>query len=134
MGDNSILCVLTGLLVIAARGPLIFAPRRTLRFYGRLVSNSTGMRSFAVVLGALAVALLAATVGEDAISFWLRLLGWMLAAMTMWVLVFPGTYRLVALGVIRFFLDSVDTAIVRGMGLFAVALGGWLVYLGIRLA
>ncbi len=83
---------------------------------------------------ALAVALLAATVGEDAISFWLRLLGWMLAAMTMWVLVFPGTYRLVALGVIRFFLDSVDTAIVRGMGLFAVALGGWLVYLGIRLA
>lgn len=92
------------------------------------------MRCIAVVLGALAIALLAATVGDDAVSFWLRLLGWMLAAVAMWVLVSPGTYRLVALGVIGFFLDSVDTAIVRGMGVFAVALGGWLVYLGTRVA
>ena len=128
---NSILCVLIGLLVIVTRGPMIFAPERTILFYDRLVATDARVRTVALLLGSLAIALLATTVGEEAVSFWLRLLGWLLALVTTWLFVSPRTYRRLVQGVISFVRDSTDAAIVRWIGLAAVVLGTWLVYVGI---
>ena len=52
MDSLSIICIAVGILVIVCRGPLIFAPSATLRFYDRwLLSTNARFRVFGVVLG-----------------------------------------------------------------------------------
>ena len=131
MDANAILCVVIGLIVIVARGPLIFAPEQTMLAYERMLATDARVRTVGLVVGALAIALLTAIDGSPTASFWLRALGWLLALAMIWLLVSPSTYRRLAQGVIGFAQDSTDTAIIRGIGLFAVVFGAWLVYVGI---
>ena len=50
MDTLSILCVLVGALFIATRGPLIIAPRATLRFTERLISTNARIRGMGLVM------------------------------------------------------------------------------------
>ena len=131
MDPVSILCILLGLLVIVGRGPLLFAPQATLRFYERLLATDARVRVFGVVFGLLAVALLVPVPGEGTAAGLLRALGWIFAAGTVWLLAAPGSYRLVAQGVLEFAEGSVDSAVVRGVGILAVGIGLALIYAGL---
>ena len=68
MDPLSILCVLIGALIIAGRGPLIFAPAATLRFANTLPSTDARIRGIAVVLTPLAVALIALPLGDGEVA------------------------------------------------------------------
>ena len=126
----SILCILVGALLIAARGPLIFAPRATLRFYGRLLSTDGRVRGVGLGLAPLAVALLVLTGSEGTLAGILHALGWLFAAGALWLLAVPASYRSLAHGVLDFFEHSVDPAIARIIGLVAVTIGVTLIYAG----
>ena len=76
MDPLSILCVLVGALIIAGRGPVIFAPAATLRFANTLLSTDAHIRGIAVVLTPLAVALIALPLGEGEVAGILRFFGW----------------------------------------------------------
>ena len=59
MDSLSIICIVIGILAIVIRGPLIFVPRATLRFYDRLIlSSNARVRAVGVVNAILAIALL----------------------------------------------------------------------------
>jgi len=127
----SILCVLIGILIIATRGPMLFAPSATLRFFQRLISSDARIRGIGVLIAPLAVALIALPLGEGVAAGILRALGWIWAAATLWLIAAPNSYRRLARGVLTYFESSADEAVVRIIGLVAVAIGGAMVYFGI---
>lgn len=127
----SILCILIGTLIIATRGPLILAPRAMLRVIRGLISTDARLRGIGLVLVVLAAAPLLLPIGEGAVAGGLYALGWLLAVASLWLLTAPGSYRLVAQGVLDYVDSSVDEAIVRILGIFAVAIGVGLVYVGL---
>ena len=131
MEPLSMLCVLIGVLIIAVRAPMIFAPSATLRFFDRLISTDTGIRGIGLVVAPLASALVVLSRGEGSAAGILHALGWVFAAASLWLLAAPGSYRRLARGVLDYFESSVDMAIVRVVGLAAVAIGVALVYVGI---
>jgi uncharacterized protein YjeT (DUF2065 family) len=130
----STLCVLIGALIIAGRGPMIFAPAATLRFANTLLSTDARIRGIAVVLTPLAVALIALPLGEGEVAGILGLFGWLWAAAALWLLAAPGSYRRIAGGVVSYFESSVDEAVVRMIGVVAVAIGVALIYFGLYVA
>ena len=131
MDPVSIFCILLGVLIIATRAPLIFAPSATLAFFGRLLSTDARIRGFGVVIAALALPLIVLPLGEGSGAGMLHALGWLWAAATLWLLSAPGSYGRLARRVLEYFESSVDDAIVRIVGLVAVAIGGALVYVGV---
>lgn len=131
MDPLSGLCVLIGTLIIAGRGPMIFAPRATLRFFNGLLSTNARIRGIGVVLAPLAVATIALPLGEGEVAGILRVLGWLWAAASLWLLVAPSSYRKFAGGVLGYFESSVDEEVIRLLGVVAVAIGVALIYFGI---
>ena len=134
MDPLSVLCVLIGTLIIAGRGPMIFAPRATLRFFSRLLSTDARIRGIGVVLAPLAVATIALPLGEGEVAGILRVLGWLWAAASLWLLVAPSSYRRFAGGVLEYFETSVDEEVIRVLGVVVVAIGVALIYFGIYVA
>ena len=63
MDPLSTLCVLLGILIIAGRAPMVFAPSAVLQFNKKLLSTDARARGFAVVLIPLAVAVIALPLG-----------------------------------------------------------------------
>lgn len=129
----SILCVLLGILIIATRGPMIFAPAATLRFFDKLISTNAGIRGIAAVLAPFAVALLALPVDDGRMTEVLRFFGWLWAAAALWLFAVPDSYRRLAGGVLDF-MASVDESIIRMIGAVAVAIGIALIYFGVFVA
>ncbi len=129
----SIVCVVIGILIIATRGPMVFAPTATLRVFERLISTDARIRVSGVAVAPFAVALIALPLGEGA-AVEVRALGWLWAGVTLWLLFAPGSYRRVVRGVLNFLENSVDEATVRIIGLVAVAIGVALIYFGIYVA
>jgi uncharacterized protein YjeT (DUF2065 family) len=123
-----VLYILIGMLIIAVRAPMIFAPSATLAFFDRLVSTNTGVRAIGLVIAPLAAALVVFAQGEARAAEITRAMGWLFAAVTLWLLAAPASYRRLARGVLSV-LD--DPAIVRVIGLVAVATGVGMIYVGL---
>lgn len=131
MDPLSILCILIGILIIATRGPMVFAPTATLRFYDRLLSTDALVRGIGIALAPFGVALIALPLGEGAPVAIVRASGWLWTAAALWLLLAPKSYRRFAHGVLDFFETSVDEAIVRILGLATLAIGVALIYVGV---
>jgi hypothetical protein len=127
----SIVIVLIGVLIIATRGPLIFAPNRTLKFYTKLLSTNKRVRAMAVLFAPLGVAVIAVFDGEREMDKVVRLIGWIWVAATLWLLAAPDSYRHYADRFLHFIETSVDEAILRMIGVAAVAIGISLIHFGI---
>ncbi len=134
MDPLSALCVLIGALIIAGRGPMIFAPVATLRFAKALLSTDARIRGGAVVPTALAVAIIALPLGAGGVAGILRFLGWAWAATALWMLASPDSFRYLVGGVTDYFESSVDEAVLRMIGVVSVALGVALIYFGLYVA
>jgi uncharacterized protein YjeT (DUF2065 family) len=128
----AILCVIGGLLIIVSRGPLIVAPRPTIAFYRRIFTTNARVRMVGLLIAGLAAAAFLTPPGGQTSEFWLQVIGGVMSIAAVWLFVAPGTYRTLAYAVLDFFEDSTDTAILRAVGLLAVAIGVWFVYLGLR--
>ena len=134
MEPISVICILIGIAVIVNRGPLIFAPKATLRFYDRLISSNAGLRVICIGLLPLAVPLIALPLGDRAAAVILHLLGWLWAAVSLWLFAAPNSYARLARGVLGHFESSLDDTALRVIGLLAVAIGVTMVYFGLYVA
>ena len=132
MDSLSVICIAVGIFVIVRRGPLIFAPSATLRFYDRwLLSTNARFRAFGVVIATLAMALLFLSFGEGSLAGFLHAVGWVVAAMALLMLVVPNVSRRFLSAMFDYLENSVDDAIVRILGLLAVVVGAVLIYVGV---
>ena len=133
MEPLSILCILIGLMIIALRAPMIFAPEATLHFFDRLISTDSRLRGVGLMVAPLGWALIHfAHAGEGWAAGILSALGWVLAVAAISLLATPGAYRRLATGVLAYFESSVDMAVVRIIGVVAVAIGLALIYAGVH--
>ena len=132
MDSLSIVCVVIGVLVVVGRGPLLFAPRATLRVHERLIfSTNVRFRALAVVVATLAIATILLPLGEGAPTGLIRTLGWVVAIAALGGLVQPGPCRRVARATFGFIERRVNDAIIRVLGFVALLIGAVLIYLGI---
>ena len=132
MDSLSIICIAVGILVIVSRGPLIFAPSATLRFYDRwLFSTNARCRAVGVVFATLAMALLFSDFGEGVLTGLLHTCGWFMATVALLFLVLPNVLRRFFQTIFGYIEESVDDGIVRIVGLLAVVFGLALIYAGI---
>ncbi len=134
MDGLAIPCIVIGVLVILARGPLIFVPAATLRVYRNLFATDARVRVVGFVLAALGVVVLRSGWGATSLAAQsLSVLGWLLCFAGLAILLFAGPWRRVADSLLEIASESVDAALLRLVGVIAVAVGGALVYLGLRL-
>ena len=125
-------CIAVGILVIIGRGPLIFAPTATLRFYDRwLLSTKVRFRVFGAVLATLSIALLFSDFGEGVPAGLLHTFGWFMAAVALLFLPLPNVLRRFIQSIFGYIEESVDDGIVRIVGLLAVVFGFALIYVGV---
>jgi drug/metabolite transporter (DMT)-like permease len=137
MSDSGLVAIALGVLVIALRGPLIFAPEATTHFYRMLLATHTRVRSVGVVIGALGVALIVTfQEPQGALPWVLAGLGWLLAAGAVFLLTLPSLYKRLADSVFDAVEDgrTVDPALVRGAGVLSVIVGALLIYWGAWIA
>ena len=128
------LCVVMGMLIVVSRGPMMFAPKASLRFFRQLVSTDVRVRILGLVMAPLSLALGFLPLGEEGAAALLRSLGWLFILATSWLLIAPGMYRAMVNGFVDFFESSVDSIVVRMIGFFAVLVGGWLIHFGLYVA
>ena len=127
MDSLSIICIAVGILVIVCRGPLIFAPSATLRFYDRwLLSTNARFRVLGVVFETLAMALLFSDSGEGVLAGLLHTFGWFMATVALLFLVLPNVFRRFIQTIFGHIEKSVDERIMRihgfcGRGVWACA-------------
>ena len=132
MDSFSIICIAVGILVIVGRGPLIFAPSATLRFYDRwLLSTNARFRVFGVVFATLAMALIFSDFGEGVLAGLLHTFGCFMATVALLFLVLPNVFRRFFQTIFGYIEESVDDGIVRIVGLLAVVFGFALIYVGV---
>ena len=131
MDSLSIICVVVGVLAILKRGPLIFAPNATLRFYDRLVLSPARVRAAGVVIATLAMALLFSDFGEGVLAGLLHTCGWFMATVALLFLVLPNVLRRFIQTIFGYIEESVDNWIVRIVGLLSVVFGLALIYVGV---
>ena len=132
MDSLSIICIAVGILVIVSRGPLIFSPSATLRFYDRWVlSTNARFRALGAVIATLAMALLFSDFGEGVLAGLLHTCGWFMATVALLFLVLPNVLRRFFQTIFGYIEESVDDGIVRIVGLLAVVFGVALIYVGV---
>ena len=130
MDSLSIICIVVGALAILKRGPLIFAPNATLRFYDRwLLSTNARFRVFGVVFATLAMALLFSDFGEGVLAGLLHTFGWFMATVALIFLVLPNVFRRFFQTIFGYIEKSVDERIMRIAGFLGVVFGLALIYM-----
>jgi len=127
MNNASLVCILIGVLVIAARGPLVFAPGRTIEVYRKLVASHARIRVMGIFIGGLGAACLAAGWGLENIAAYLVLgMGCLMTAGSIFLIVFAFLYKIVA----DAFFDAMDDLLLRLLGVFGVLFGALFIWLG----
>jgi hypothetical protein len=120
-----------GLAVVVTRAPLIFRPSGALAVYGRLVATSGRARALGALYSVLGLGSVHAAWQAGGVATQLLFaLGIVLLGMAAWLLAAPDHFRGVADGVLRFARESVDTALVRLLGVLGVGVGTLLIWLG----
>ena len=131
MDSLSIICIVVGALAILKRGPLIFAPNATLRFYDRFVLSTARIRAAGVVIATLAMALLFSDFGQGVLVGLLHIFGWLMTTVALLFLVLPNVLRRILQTIFDYIEKSVDDWILRIVGFLAVVFGLALIYVGV---
>ena len=131
MDRFSVLCIALGCLLIIFRGPYAFDPSRTFRAYRSFFMTNARARAWAVLVALLAAVLLLLPLGEGMLSDILYVFGWIIAALALVTLLVPKILKGFALQIIDNLEHSIPTALVRVLGLLAIAVGLAFIYVGI---
>jgi uncharacterized protein YjeT (DUF2065 family) len=135
MNSLSVFCIVLGTWVIAKRAPLVFAPRRTLRAYDRWVlATTTRMRAFGIAIAIFGITLVFLPLGDAGLARLLHSVGVAMLAVALSVLVLPKWTQRQVRRLVAFVELSVGDRGLRVIGLLSVALGVFLIYLGISVA
>ena len=135
MDSLAVICIVVGTLTIVVRGPLLVAPRATLRFYERLIfSTNARFRVFGVVFATLAMALLFSDFREGVLAGLLHTFGWLMATVALLFLVLQNVFRRFFQTIFGYIEKSVDERIMRIAGFLGVVFGPALIYVGVYVA
>ena len=128
MKDTALVSIFIGLLVIVARGPLIFAPAASREFYVKLLSTNLRMRLFGLFMFALSLAMIFTARGEiNSAAILILVLGYLLAFVSVFgMIVFASIIRLVVEAV----LEGMDDLMLRLVGIISLFFGAFFFYLG----
>ena len=131
MSTGALICIVLGIVIIVARGPLAIAPTATLEFYRRIFATDARVRGLGVVVVVLGVGL--ATAGPEATGMVAMAAVTFGAALALFALVsmlaIPSLMRRLASGVFDV-ASSMDQASLRAVGVLAVLIGVALIYAG----
>ena len=132
MDSLSVTCIAVGILIIAMRAPLIFAPRAALRFYDRVIfSTNVRCRAFSVVIAIVAVTLLLLAFDNGPLAGFLYVAGWILAGGAVFILVRPSIFRGFWRSMFSFVENSVPAPFLLVRGVLGVLAGVSLIYVGV---
>jgi len=127
MNAVSVMSIIFGIVIILGRAPLVFAPGATLRLIRRIINNKGTLRIVGIFTAVLGVALIAAAwdVRQSAalILYWL---GWLLFFAALVELIFTAFVQRIAIAI-----WSMKNSTARILGVFAVIIGAFFIYLGI---
>jgi len=127
MNAVSVMSIIFGIVIILGRAPLVFAPGATLRLIRRIINNKGTLRIVGIFTAVLGVALIAAAwdVRQSAalILYWL---GWLLFFAALVELIFTAFVQRIAISI-----WSMKNSTARILGVFAVIIGAFFIYLGI---
>jgi hypothetical protein len=133
MNGLAVVTILFGVLVIVIRSPLIFAPERTIDFYGRLVATDTRVRLIGVILAVFGLSMIGFAWGSTGTaSRFLLGFGWFLGFGAAVLLGFTSRWRGFAESFMGLMRDGMDALVLRAIGAIAVAVGALFVYLGLE--
>lgn len=122
--------LLVGLLIVAARLPLLIAPARTVSAYRSMLGTNQRVRIMGVVLAGIGVLVLWGSSGvERTAAHVMYAFGWFMELSALFLTVAPATYRSLA----DVILDMGDE-VMRVGGALGTALGAYLIYFALVLA
>jgi uncharacterized protein YjeT (DUF2065 family) len=127
MSAVSLMSIIFGIVIIVGRAPLVFAPGAALRLIRRIINNKGALRIVGIFTAVLGLALIAAAwdVRQSAalILYWL---GWLLFFAAIVELIFTAFVQKIANAV-----WSMKNTTARILGVVAVVIGAFFVYLGL---
>jgi uncharacterized protein YjeT (DUF2065 family) len=127
MSAVSVMSIIFGIVIILGRAPLVLAPDAALRLIRRIINNKGTLRIVGIFTAVLGVALIAAAwdVRQSAalILYWL---GWLLFFAALVELIFTAFVQKIAIAI-----WSMKNSTARLLGLVAVVIGAFFIYLGI---
>jgi uncharacterized protein YjeT (DUF2065 family) len=127
MSAVSVMSIIFGIIIILGRAPLVVAPGATLKVIRRIINNKRTLRIVGVFSAVLGMALIATAwdVRQSAalIIYWL---GWVLFFSALAELIFTGSVQRIAISI-----WSMKNTTARILGLVAVVIGAFFIYLGI---
>lgn len=127
MTPVAIASIFIGVLMIATRAPLIFAPEATAAFYLRMVDTRGRVRAVGACVAILGVVLLLLAAGEPGgLAGVMTVIGGLMLFGAGFLLFVPGVYQQLAEAV----LTGIGEVGLRALGLLAVGIGGLFVYFG----
>lgn len=131
MNNPAYICIIFGVFVIIFRGPLIFRPQATKEAYRKMFATRARVRLTGLVVLVLGAAMaLAARQGTGPAATFFTGFGCVLAVLGALVsTVLPAFFKIF----IDTLIDAFDDLMLRGVGVFAVAVGALLVWLGISM-
>jgi uncharacterized protein YjeT (DUF2065 family) len=131
MNNHAYISIILGVLIIISRGPLIFRPDATREFYLKMIATRARIRVLGLVVLALGTAMVFSVhEAPGAASVFFAGLGYLMAAAAFFLLLaFPSIFKLVA----EAFIEAMDNVILRGLGVLAVGVGAFFIWLGFRL-
>jgi uncharacterized protein YjeT (DUF2065 family) len=133
MDGLAVVSIVFGVLVIVFRGPLIFAPGRTIDFYRRLIATDTRVRIIGVPIAVIGLSMIG--LAWDSTETAPRVLfgfGWFLAVGAAVLLGLSSRWRRMAESFMVLMRDGMDPMVLRFIGVVAVAIGALFVYLGLE--
>lgn len=127
MSAVSVMSIIFGIVIIFTRAPLIVAPEATLRLVRRIINDKGSLRIVGVFTGVLGLALIASAWNADqTIALILYWLGWLIFCAALAELIFTAFVQRIAISI-----WSMRNSTARILGLVAVIIGAFFIYLGI---
>jgi uncharacterized protein YjeT (DUF2065 family) len=127
MSAVSVMSTIFGIIIIVGRAPLVFAPGATLRLVRRIINNKGTLRIVGIFSAVLGLALIATAWGVDqSAALILSWLGWLIFCAAIVELIFTAFVQRIAIAI-----WSMKNSTARLLGLVAVVIGAFFIYLGI---
>ena len=127
MSAVSVMSVIFGIIIILGRAPLLFEPEATLQLIRRIINKKGTLRIVGVFTAVLGLALIASAwnVHQSAalILYWL---GWVLFFAAIVEMIFTAFVQRIAISI-----WSMNNTTARILGLVAMIIGAFFIYLGI---
>ena len=128
MSAVSVMSIIFGIVIIVTRAPLVVAPEATLRLVRRIINNRDTLRIVGVFTGVLGLALIASAWNADhSAALILSWLGWLIFCAALVELIFTAFVQRIAISI-----WSMNNTTARILGLVAVIIGAFFIYLGLE--